>query len=216
MVNFIYDENNIEKAQKSAYPGNEIYYKTGFLNLNKVKGTIGFNAYYNGKWGVVTNGHVAEAGEKMHCEDGALNEPTFSTIGGKIDVAFVPYPSGWTATSGLKRDNAEIIYEVASSSEMVEGGLVTKYGVTTGKTMNGYITSTSVDVRIDYDGVVKTIRDCFSYSNPSEGGDSGGPVGRGGTRQVFRLLGIHVASGGTGIKLSNILERYPMTIKTGY
>lgn len=37
MVNFIYDENNIAVAQKSAYPGNEIYYKTGFLNLSKVR-----------------------------------------------------------------------------------------------------------------------------------------------------------------------------------
>lgn len=60
----------------------------------------------------------------MHCEDGALNEPAFSAIGGKVDVAFVPYPSGWTAASGLKQDNEEIIYEVASSSEMIEGGLV--------------------------------------------------------------------------------------------
>ena len=82
---------------------------------------------------------------------------------GKVDVAFIPYPSGWTPTSALKQPNAEIIYREATDSEMIEGGLVTTYGNTTGKTRNGRILSTSVDVASNYGGSigVKKIKDCF-------------------------------------------------------
>ncbi|MBS5571168.1 MAG: hypothetical protein KHX22_07855 [Clostridiales bacterium] len=215
MVELIADEeSSLATPTKSAYPGNYISHSGG-------TGTIGFNAYYNGKWGVVTNGHIAPSGKSMSCADGTLGTPTFSYIGGKVDVAFIPYPSGWTPTSALKQPNAEIIYREATDSEMIEGGLVTKYGNTTGKTRNGRILSTSVDVACNYGGSigVKTIKDCFSYTNATEKGDSGGPVGRGKVREVFRLLGINFAKGsdcGFGIKLSNIKSAYPMTVKTGY
>ena len=219
MVNYIYDNNCIEKPSKSAYPGNKIHYNYGFLWLNESYGTIGFNAYYKGKWGVVTNGHVAPSGKKMKCADGTLGTPSFSYIGGKLDVAFIPYPDGWTPTSGLTRDNSSVIYREATTSELIEGGPVEKYGVTTGHTKYGRIVSTSADISVEYDDGVKTIRDTFRYSNPSAGGDSGGPVGFGKVRSVFSLIGIHFAGNGetaSGIKLSNIKAAYPMTVKTGY
>ncbi len=219
MFNYIYDENCVEQPNKSAYPGNKIHYNHGFLWTIETRGTIGFNAYYNGKWGVVTNGHVAPMGKRMKCADGTLGTPTFSVIGGKLDVAFIPYPNGWTPTSGLLDDDYEIIYREATESELIEGGPVAKYGVTTGHTKNGRIVSISVDVSVQYDDGVKTIRDCFKYTNSSEGGDSGGPVGFGKVRSVFRLIGIHFAGNGktgSGIKLSNIKAAYPMTVKTGY
>ena len=219
MVKYFIDTDCVESITKSAYPGNKIYYNYGFLWLSESYGTIGFNAYYNGQWGVVTNGHVAESGKNMKCADGTLGQPTFSYIGGKVDVAFIPYPSGWTKTYSLRAPNQDVIYREATASELIEGGLVIKYGVTTGKTKNGRINSTSVDVNINYgdDVGVKTIRDCFTFSNDTQGGDSGGPVGRGKTREVFRLLGITVSTsgvGGTGIKLSNIKSAFPMTVYT--
>lgn len=214
MVNLEFDEKCIEQPQNSAYPGDRIFYLFSWYSY----GTIGFNACYNNQWGVVTNAHVAKAGRTMKCDDGTIGKPAFSTIGGKVDVAFIPYPSGWTETSQLTSSGYDIIYREAYPSEMIEGGTTTKYGVTTGKTRNGYIMSTSVDVAVNYGDLgVITIHDCFQYSNPSQGGDSGGPVGRSATKQVFRLLGIHFASGGYGIKLTNIKEAYPsLAVKTGY
>lgn len=50
--------------------------------------------------------------------DGTLGTPAFSYIGGKLDVAFIPYPDGWTPTSGLTRDNAEIIYGEATANSL--------------------------------------------------------------------------------------------------
>lgn len=120
MINYIYKKDFIKKPTKSAYPGNKIHYNFGFLGLSESAGTIGFNAYYKGKWGVVTNGHVAESGKTMKCKDGTLGTPTFSYIGGKLDIAFIPYPNGWTPTSGLTRDNGEIIYNEATASELIE------------------------------------------------------------------------------------------------
>lgn len=214
MVNLSLDEKCIEKPQSSAYPGDRIFYLFSWYSY----GTIGFNAYYNNQWGVVTNAHVAKPGKKMKCSDGTIGKPLFSTIGGKIDVAFIPYPNGWTETSQLTSDGYEIIYREAYESEMIEGGLTKKYGVSTGMTRNGYIISTSVNLPVDYGSLgIVTINDCFQYSNPSQGGDSGGPVGRSATKQVFRLLGIHFAGNGHGIKLTNIKEVYPsLVVKTGY
>ena len=216
MVNFILEEDTIGIPTKSAYPGEKIESYIG-------EGSIGFNAYYNNKWGVVTCGHIAPAGQIMSCAGGTLTEPAFSYIGGNLDVAFIPYPTGmgWTATANLYPMN--VIYREAALSEMIEGGPVVKYGITTNRT-TGCILSTSVNASMNYGSEdnpdIKTIRDCFSFDNPSERGDSGGPIGRGGIKQVFRLLGISVGklkqygSGGYGIKLSNIKIAYPMIVKT--
>lgn len=219
MVKFILNKNCIAVAASSAYPGNALNRLDGYT----YSGTIGFNAYYNGKWGIITNAHVAPLGKIMTYNGVTLGSSSFTAKGGKLDIAFIPYPSGWSPTSSLRNPSyGEVIYREATASEMIEGGLVIKYGATTGKTVNGRITSISSDRSIYYreTNTYVTLHDLFLFSNETIEGDSGGPVGRGGTKQVFRLLGITVASAGdgsgAGIKLSNIKAAYPsMVVKTG-
>lgn len=215
MVNFFLEEDTIGTLTKSAYPGEQIQSYAG-------EGSIGFNAYYNNRWGIVTCGHVAPPGQILSCADGTLEEPAFSYIGGNLDVAFIPYPvgAGWTPTANLYPIN--VIYREATLSEMIEGGPIVKYGITTNRT-TGVILSASINAPINYGSRdnpdIRTIRDCFSFDNTSIEGDSGGPIGRGGIKQVFRLLGITVGkmnnlgNGGYGIKLSNIKSKYPMVVK---
>lgn len=213
-------------ATKNAYAGDKIWYNYGFLGLSTSSGTIGFNARYNGVNGVVTNGHVAEAGKTMKVAGGTLGKPTFSNYSnnGKVDVAFVPFPDQSWATSNLIKNDGytrPVSYGgpaysyLSGSASITQGANTYKYGITTGKSF-GKITSTSININCDYgDNDVRLIKDCFGYSNSSQKGDSGGPVGiyslgSWGESRVS-LTGINFAGVGTGygIKLSNILNQYP-------
>lgn len=220
-------------ADKNAYPGDAIWYTTGFLGLGgKYTGTIGFNAIYNGVAGVVTNGHVAESGEKMKVSGGTLGTPTFSTYAnnGKVDVAFIPFPSSsWTTSGQIKQDGYTMpggsggaiwsyLDAAASSASLVVGAKIYKYGNTTKKTL-GSLISTSINVTVNYgtedEPDRRVIKDCIKYSNTRQGGDSGGPVGTyvadSWGRCRVNLAGLHFAGGSTGFacKLSNILSQYP-------
>lgn len=220
-------------ADKNAYSGDAVWYTTGFLGLGgKHTGTIGFNAVYNGVAGVVTNGHVAESGKNMKVSGGTLGTPTFSTYAnnGKVDVAFVPFPSNsWTTSGEIKQDGYTMpagydgaIYSyldaAASSASLVVGAKIYKYGNTTKKTL-GNLISTSVNITANYgtddDPDRRVIKDCIEYSNTRQGGDSGGPVGTyvadSWGRCRVNLAGLHFAGGDTGFacKLSNILSQYP-------
>lgn len=220
-------------ADKNAYPGDAIWYTTGFLGLGgKHTGTIGFNAVYNGVAGVVTNGHVAESGKNMKVSAGTLGTPTFSTCAnnGKVDVAFIPFPgSSWTSSGEIKQDGYTMpagydgaIYSyldaAVSSASLVVGAKIYKYGNTTGKTL-GSLISTSINITVNYgtddEPDRRVIKDCIEYSNARQGGDSGGPVGTyiadSWGRCRVNLAGLHFAGGDTGFacKLSNILSQYP-------
>ena len=162
----------------------------------------------------------------MKVGDGTLGTPTFSNFAanGKVDVAFVPFPNqDWSTTGIIKADGftRPAGYDGAAYSYIDGKGTITqgartyKYGDTTKKTF-GSITSTSINVNCDYgDDGVRLIKDCFAYSNSSEPGDSGGPVGTyiegSWGESIIGLLGINFAGDGTGfgIKLTNIMSQYP-------
>ena len=187
-------------------------------------GTLGFNGKYidsSGKthYGVFTNAHVAPNGEKMKISAlKTVGTTRFSYIGGSLDIAFVEFNSGWEVTDRmLEESNSNGIFRAATADEFYEGALTNKYGATTGK-QSGRVLSTSVSTRVEYDDGVKTINDVFEFSNKTEGGDSGGPVGKQKTREVFRLYGITFAGPkdgndfGLGIKLSNIKKAYNIQV----
>ena len=187
-------------------------------------GTLGFNGKYtdsSGKvhYGVFTNAHVAPAGKKMKISAlKTVGTTLFSYIGGSLDVAFVEFNSGWEVTDKmLEESGTNAIYRAATSDEFYEGALTNKYGATTGK-QSGKILSTSISASVEYDDGVKTITDVFKFSNKTEGGDSGGPVGKQQVKQVFRLYGITFAGPknasdyGLGIKLSNIKKSYNIQV----
>lgn len=105
--------------------------------------------------------------------------------------------------------NGEQIWEIASSSYWLEGAPTRKYGATGGIT-SGSVQSVSTSAIVSgYSSGNRVFTDVFKFSNLTQGGDSGGPVGRQTTKQVFRLYGITFAgesdgSYGYGIKYSNI------------
>lgn len=187
-------------------------------------GTLGFNGSYtdsSGKihYGVFTNGHVAPVGKTMKVSAfGTVGKTLFSYIGGSLDIAFVEFNSGWGVTSRFTNaDSGKDIDRAATASEFFEGALTKKYGAKTGQ-QDGKVLSTSIDVTVDYDNGQKTITDCFQFSNKTQGGDSGGPVGKQQVRQTFKLYGLTFASPknsdtcGYGIKLTNIRKKYNIKV----
>lgn len=215
-INFVVTNDLIRPSAKYALAGTEVFYTTTSGNYG---GTIGFNATYGGKKGIETNGHVAPSGKTMKCTSGTIGTPTISYIGDKLDVAFIPFSNqnDWNTTYRLQNISyGEYIYRIAASSEMIAGGSIKRYGISTGIT-KGSIRSTSVTLNVNYGDTNKTIRDVFSYTPASERGDSGGPVGRQSPKEVYRLLGIHFAGDGTygyGIKYSNIAAKYSISAVT--
>ena len=220
-VDFIVAESEkVVPTANYAYNGVKFYH-TLFASTY---GTLGFNGSYtdsSGKvhYGVFTNAHVAPVGEKMKISAlKTVGTTLFSYVGGSLDIAFVEFNSGWAVTDKmLSASDTNAIYSAATASEFYEGALTNKYGATTGK-QSGKILSTSVSIDVEYDSGNKLITDVFKFSNKTEGGDSGGPVGKQQTKQVFRLYGITFAGPkntntyGYGIKLSNIKKAYNIKV----
>ena len=223
-VRFIESDIYYAAANKTAYPGDELSYTSWFTTY---RGTIGFHAKdSSGNYGLVTNSHVAPSGQSMKYDGTTIGTPTYSTIGGKIDAAFIPFSNTssttWQRTYQLKEFNTTTygtIYDVASSSQIVEGSRVKKYGITSGVNY-GYITYTSKSCTYyDHDGnLIATLTDCIYYDNISQSGDSGGPVGLVApvAKAKFYLIGITFAASndttiGIGCKVSNIVSAFNIT-----
>lgn len=221
-VRFLESEKLVATANKTAYPGDEIYYTSWFTTY---RGTIGFHAKdASGNYGLVTNSHVAPSGKSMKYDGKTVGTPSNSTIGGKIDAAFIPFNNTssvtWQSSYALKEYNTTIygsIYDVASSSQIVEGSRVKKYGITSGVNY-GYITYTSQSCTYyDEDGnLVATLTDCIYFDNITQSGDSGGPVGLVApiAKAKFYLTAITFAGNsatGVGCKVSNIVSAFNIT-----
>ena len=214
------DYETVVPTANYAYNGVKIYHALFASDY----GTLGFNGSYTDSYGrvhygVFTNAHVAPAGKKMKISAlKTVGTTLFSYAGGSLDVAFVEFDSGWNLTDKmLSESDTNSIYCSATADEFYEGALTNKYGAKTGK-QSGKILSTSITVQVDYDDITKTITDVFEFSNKTEGGDSGGPVGKQQVRQVFKLYGITFAGPensnecGYGIKLSNIKKAYNIKV----
>lgn len=209
-------------STKTPYSGDRIYYNVLFF---PVQGTIGFHAKNAaGTYGVVTNSHVAPLGTTMLYDGSTLGTPAYSTINGSIDAAFIPFVNtsslSWQSTYKMKKYGEsfyETIYSVASSSQIVEGARVKKYGIAS-LTNYGYITYTSMTCNYIVNGYTYSLTDCVQFDNISQSGDSGGPVGLVAPvgKAKFYLLAIAFASttgssGGFGCKVSNIVSAFGIT-----
>ena len=208
---FVVSDKKIETKTDYAYGGVKTYHTLFALSY----GSVGFGAEYADPegvthYGVVTNAHVAGDGDVMKLSaTKTVGTTILSTITSKVDLAFVEFNPGWARTNRLGSSNGEQIWEIASSSYWLEGAPTKKYGATSGIT-SGLVQSVSTSAIVSgYSSGNRVFTDVFKFSNLTQGGDSGGPVGRQTTKQVFRLYGITFAgesdgSYGYGIKYSNI------------
>lgn len=214
---------DISKADEAYYPylGTKIQYNYGFLNLYNSYGTIGFCAYDNttGKYGVVTNAHVADNWDKTYKNQSKKDIGVLSkrSLGGTIDAAFVEITnSNMRVTEEIKAsDNIYIsIGDLAMESAIIQGAPVRRFGVTTGDTQ-GTISYVNYSVSVEYDEGTKTLTQCVAYTNAGQSGDSGGPV-------ILRtgnldFVGIHFASRtdgtlGFACRATNILSELNLSI----
>lgn len=209
-----------------AEAGSKTFNRYGLLNLfHRNTGTIGFNAYDNrtGRYGIVTNAHVAEQGLIMRNWDDQEIGTAMSTRwqrSGNLDAAFIPFPdSSWRPSPYIQWPNPGILGWITASypaSDIPYGAPVGKSGNTTGYTF-GTVTNVSRSATVE--GVAHT--DVFETSNTCQGGDSGGPMFNNNNYdpEYGYLFGITFAgpiSGAytLGIKAGHILNTFQLTLVT--
>ena len=203
----------------TAYLGTEMK-ETGFLGITLSYGSIGCNARLNGEYGVLTNAHVVQNSTKTwKISNGTvIGQAQASTIkvGGKVDVAFVPFENqgNWDKNYKILSASGSNLHKETTGSSPLQGSYTGQIGARTGGT-TGYIQSSSVNISVNYssyDGTTKTISDVFSYDCNTNSGDSGGPVTNIGAGTTHTLIGLHFAGGGGlgyGIKIVNIHSAIP-------
>lgn len=206
------------------YPGTEVRYNYGFLNLNYKRGTIGFCAYDNqtGKYGIVTNAHVADNWDKTYKTGDKVTIGNLAkrALGGNIDAAFIEITnSNMCVTEQIQLSDTMYygIGDVASESIILQGTPIRRKGITTGET-TGTIVYSTYNIPINYgsddDPNYITISNSIVYSNAGDSGDSGGPVVMQHANHYF--LGIHFASNkvdrGYACRASNILSQLNLSI----
>lgn len=159
------------------------YYAYGGRKISRPDagyGTIMCNAFdSNGKYGVVTNAHVAPANTTMKNEDDQnIGKTSIRVHNSYMDAAFVPFNNTlfttWKETAYVSEVGSNIytaIPRIAASSEYVEGARVVKYGVTTGRTIG---TILAINTSATSEG--STFYNLVKFSNNTIPGDSGGPV----------------------------------------
>lgn len=200
-INIIIEsENEIIPHKKTAYGGDTINDSVMFFLYSY--GTICVNAYDNdtGKYGVLTNAHVADANTTMYHNGNFLQGSKLGTAtkrqhSGTIDAAFVPFEDqdNWEVTTHARMgDDVYNNIKLGSRELIIQGAPVRRLGQTTGNT-TGHILSTNYNCNISYDGVPTIITNTIKYSTDSEGGDSGGPVYFNGGGQNLFLIGMHFA-----------------------
>ncbi len=225
-INIIIDaESELIPHKKTAYGGDKIN-DSDFIFL-KSYGTICVNAYDNetGKYGVLTNAHVAESNTMMYhdgniLQGSKLGKATKRQHSGTIDAAFVPFESqdNWEVTTHARME--EDVYnniKLGSRELIIQGAPVRRLGQTTGNT-TGKLLSTNYTCRISYDGILTVITNTLQYSTNSDGGDSGGPVYFNGGGQNLYLIGMHFAGPidpsveyGIGCSIFNVMDEFNIT-----
>ena len=225
-INIIIEsENEIIPHKKTAYGGDTINDSVMFFLYSY--GTICVNAYDNdtGKYGVLTNAHVADANTTMYHNGNFLQGSKLGTAtkrqhSGTIDAAFVPFEDqdNWEVTTHARMgDDVYNNIKLGSRELIIQGAPVRRLGQTTGNT-TGHILSTNYNCNISYDGVPTIITNTIKYSTDSEGGDSGGPVYFNGGGQNLFLIGMHFAGPtdptieyGVGCNIFNVIDEFNIT-----
>ena len=225
-INIIIEsENEIIPHKKTAYGGDTINDSVMFFLYSY--GTICVNAYDNdtGKYGVLTNAHVADANTTMYHNGNFLQGSKLGTAtkrqhSGTIDAAFVPFEDqdNWEVTTHARMgDDVYNNIKLGSRELIIQGAPIRRLGQTTGNT-TGHILSTNYNCNISYDGVPTIITNTIKYSTDSEGGDSGGPVYFNGGGQNLFLIGMHFAGPtdptieyGVGCNIFNVIDEFNIT-----
>lgn len=231
----LYDEDaihfNIDSANcvaptsKIAYGGDKI--NDSILFFEGSYGTICVNAYDNetGKYGILTNAHVAEANMTMYhngnvFQGDKIGVATKRQNSGTIDAAFVPFDkqNKWEVTTDARYENATFNNIRLGSEELIiQGAPVIKLGQTSGYTQ-GKILSTNLDCSILYGTEEVIIKNTIKYSNQSLSGDSGGPVYYDGGGENVYLIAMNFAGPrydsftfGIGCTIFNVMSELNIT-----
>jgi len=172
-INVIVEDNGgVSESANTAYGGDRIC--TQVLGIPDAFGTICANAYdtETGKYGVLTNKHVADLGT-MYANGWLapkIGSATKSKKSGTIDAAFVPFANqnnwnttGYSTYAGVTYTNIQL----GTETQIVQNAPIRKIGQTTGNNTG----------RIEYrDTVSLGLDHVFRFSNETRKGDSGGPV----------------------------------------
>jgi hypothetical protein len=206
-------KNNFDYLSDYAYGGSTIYYN-GFLGIPTGHATMGFCAYQNstGKYGIVTNAHVAKASANTTYKlDGGIEigKKLNSQQTGTIDAAFIEIsnPSLLPSPDIKMGDNNFWTLNIASPQyTIIQGAPIVKSGKSSGVTY-GTILYT------DY--TLQNFYNCIKISNYATDGDSGSPVVSNDSNQY--LLGLVFAKDSDETntvvcRASNILNNFDLQL----
>ncbi|MCM1260390.1 MAG: leucine-rich repeat protein [Staphylococcus sp.] len=211
-----------------AYGGESILYR--YSSNNKARGTLTMNAVSNrtGSLGVLTNSHVAPYDRPMYY-GGNYNAETHSFSMEKyigtasiskqyhsIDAAYVPFSNqeDWEITPYGKYGSTT--YDniwLGNEGQIISGQPIIRIGQTSGVTA-GKIKSRNVSSWING----KRLTNLFTFSNPPESGDSGGPIYVNAGEKLY-LIGIVFGRGtklfnknkGYACRMSNVMNELDVT-----
>jgi hypothetical protein len=165
------------------------------VHSNGEAGTLGFIARDNsGNLGIVTTGHLSNAGSQMYQPDPSISN---SLLGNIISVGNTNSDSSWTRYSSTVPEiyeNTGIYSTVKHWANGPTGRYLYMSGVSSGVTIG--LPSYSTQIHSDYFN--KDIPGQWLAKYSSAGGDSGAPVYEKNTQHEITLVGIHVGRLGSG------------------
>lgn len=228
-ISFDVDPNGyVEETATTAYGGESTLYRYSADSYSR--GTLAVNAVSNssGTLGMLTNAHVTlhyremSYGGYFNSDDESfsmeqyMGPPSVAKQYGKIDAAFVPFKNQgeWEISPYAKYGST--IYDnvwLGNNDLIVRGQPITRIGQTTG------ITSAKIkraNASTFLNGEI--IKNVFTFNNPPEGGDSGGPIYANRDGKLY-LIGITFGRGikwhnnnrGFACRISNVMEGLGVT-----
>lgn len=225
-VRFNIEENNqsyMAAQTMTPYSGNEI---KCYLGNTIYTSTIGFHAVDSwGDAGVITAGHGAPEDSTAMYSGKTLGTTQSSSLGGKLDCAFIPFSNTSSVTWETSVFVNEVdtttyngLSEIATESRVVEGARTEKYGIVSGKTF-GTIENTSVSFSVTDGGVTTKFTDFVRIDDGSDHGDSGGTIGLRAKTAKAKLYLLGITSSGNSTttnvcKASNIVDAYGLDAVT--
>ncbi|MCL2555750.1 MAG: S1 family peptidase [Firmicutes bacterium] len=223
-INFIVDAYG--GISLNSLHGGDYLYERLSENSFRHAGTIGAQAIctITGQIGVLTNEHVMSSIRRDVAYNSGFNvgiiernrtrigQVTRGEIGTNVDTSFIAFenqsawqPSPYARRTILDPTTLRVIRQdyfrnirLGNENQIVQGAAVKRIGYATGITF-GQISSRNASTSNIFEGSRRTMRDSFTYTNYGMSGDSGGPVYIRGANNTLYLMGLHFATGNTGI-----------------
>lgn len=179
-------------------------------------GSIGYRAKdASGNIGIVTAGHVPHnTSIFMEYENELLGQPTYCTVSGKVDGAFIPYDNSLFSFTYVTRFGGANISTTLGTGYK-KGTAIKFEGAKTATVKTGTIASPSTDAHIMYkeggETIYKTLNDFIEVNVYSQEGDSGGLC----YLTSNNPIGILSAGDGTTAymcKITNINSQFSLTM----